>query len=155
MNSYCKTVAYGDIVWQMYGASLPSVIRFRGSYFEIIVVAVPTLPMLLSQLANDPAACSAITKNRRQVTMIWNWEAAADGTSASHEALHELDTAAPSDHPSSEMRISNSLRVLDDLQERSIIDMVLNQIARPIHEPELLRHVELLKAACDMWSSYM
>ncbi|KAJ4987076.1 het domain protein [Stagonosporopsis vannaccii] len=127
---YCKDLQTGDVVFLARHAKRPTLIRLRGTYFDVIVAAMQepfaTIPFHQQNSVFVPETTldwsdliSGVAHDQYQVTMVWDWsvpQKEADSNSPHDTHLVQLLDA----HIPRESRVYNNARLLDNICPTSV-----------------------------------
>ncbi|KAH7067182.1 heterokaryon incompatibility protein-domain-containing protein, partial [Paraphoma chrysanthemicola] len=78
-QTYCKSLAEGDVLWLMSGAKHPCIIRHCVDHFDVIAISVPLTTIFLNREGEETPLSwgllhsAMINGQGRPVSLVWDW----------------------------------------------------------------------------------
>jgi hypothetical protein len=151
----------GDLLVFFQNARRPSVIRSCGDHFDIIMISLPSPPIVT--VALDPPRlgwkdfnlawadfAQGARRSLRKFYLIWDWTDSSD--SVNHESLLDQCEAPASE---SLERCFNTARVLDDMLDLSSLRTLLVNRTRTNDGRGMEKHLILLDHTLVHWEAYV
>lgn len=158
---HCGSIKNGDILVFFQNARRPSVIRSCGDHFDIVMISLPSPPIVTVEL-NPPRSdwedfnltwaefAQGARRSLRKFHLIWDWNNSSD--SMNHETL--LDHCEAPASESLERRFATA-RVLDDLFDLNNLRTLLVNRTPTNDSRGMEEHLILLDHTLVHWGAYV